>query len=230
MSTTKKFNDPSVTRVTEAPETAVVPLVDPSGKLSGITVGDLLAQAHGTVAVSGVNLLKGTQDFTGWAPKTGGVVTQSRRGCLRVAECPKQWSGLFIKFTFQAGREYTLSLYSDKGSRVSPTLNYKSAPTVLGIATTAVLTQNTPVVEPMEDGWYRHSVSGLCTTSGVGVIEVEYAEETGAQFCGVKLEHGNVATDWSPAPEDILDRLAALENRGGGNIMPFSSLSERRAA
>ena len=230
MSTTKKFNDPSVTRVTEAPETAVVPLVDPSGKLSGITVGDLLAQAHGAVAVGGVNLLKGTQDFTGWNPKTGGVLTQSRRGCLRVAECPSQWSGLFIKFTFQAGREYTLSLYSDKETLLNPSLNYSSAQAVLGIATTAVLTKNTHVVEPMEDGWYRHSVSGVCTTSGIGVIEVEYAAESGsAQFCGVKLEHGNVATDWSPAPEDILDRLAALAN-GGGKILSFSRLSERRAA
>lgn len=212
MSTTKKLNDPSVTMVTEAPAASTVPIFDSSGKLSGITVGDLLAQVH----VGGVNLLKGTQYFTGWTPKSGGVMTQSNRGCLRVAECPVRWSGMFILFTFQAGREYTLSLYSDKGSRVNPTLNYGAAQSVLGIATTAVLTQKKRVVEPMEDGWYRHSVSGLCTTSGVGMIEVEYAAETGsAQFCGVKLEHGNVATDWSPAPEDILERLAALENRGG---------------
>lgn len=216
MSTTKKLNDPSVKRVTEAPAASTVPIFDSSGKLSGITVGDLLAQVHNAVAVGGVNLLKGTQNFTGWTPKSGGFMTQSRRGCLRVAECPVRWSGMFILVTFQAGCEYTLSLYSDKGSRVNPTLNYQAAQSVLGIATTAVLTQKTRVVEPMEDGWYRHSVSGLCTTSGVGMIEVEYAAETGsAQFCGVKLEHGNVATDWSPAPEDILDRLAALENGGG---------------
>ena len=29
----------------------------------------------------------------------------------------------------------------------------------------------------------------------------------------IKLERGNVATDWTPAPEDILDRLAALEEK-----------------
>lgn len=35
-------------------------------------------------------------------------------------------------------------------------------------------------------------------------------------FAEPKLEKGTVATDWSPAPEDILDRLTALENRVGG--------------
>lgn len=29
------------------------------------------------------------------------------------------------------------------------------------------------------------------------------------------LERGSIAHDWTPAPEDILDRLTALENRGG---------------
>lgn len=31
----------------------------------------------------------------------------------------------------------------------------------------------------------------------------------------IKLERGNVATDWTPAPEDLEKRLDILENRGG---------------
>lgn len=31
----------------------------------------------------------------------------------------------------------------------------------------------------------------------------------------IMVERGSVAHDWTPAPEDILDRLTALENRGG---------------
>lgn len=31
----------------------------------------------------------------------------------------------------------------------------------------------------------------------------------------LKLEKGNIATDWSPAPEDILNRLDKLEKNGG---------------
>lgn len=47
------------------------------------------------------------------------------------------------------------------------------------------------------------------------------------------VERGKVAHDWSPAPEDILDRLTALEQRGGGNYLSLNRLRfarERRAA
>ena len=33
------------------------------------------------------------------------------------------------------------------------------------------------------------------------------------EVCGVKLESGNKATDWTPAPEDDERRIASLEAR-----------------
>lgn len=53
--------------------------------------------------------------------------------------------------------------------------------------------------------------------------------QSGVELYNFKLERGNMATDWSPAPEDLLPQL------GGGNLLPFKSLyrtsgAERRVA
>lgn len=207
---TTTMADGNVSKVTALPEGCTLALFDSSGGVTKIDAQKFMELVRGSIQIGGRNLLKGTKDFTGWAKKSGGIISSDTHDGLRVAKCEAIWSGLYLKFTYEAGCSYVLSLYADKNSGVHLFPNYPGSKDVLHIETDAEITASTTKFTPCSDGWYRWSVSFQCTKSGLAVIEIESTEEQRVLcFCGVKLERGNIATDWTPAPEDF---------GGGGKI------------
>lgn len=200
---TTTMADGTVSKVTALPEGCTLALFDSSGGVSKIDAQKFMELVRGSIQIGGRNLLKGTKDFTGWAKKSGGIISSDTHDGLRVAKCEAIWSGLYLKFTYEAGCSYVLSLYADKNSGVHLFPNYPGSKDVLHIETDAEITASTTKFTPCSDGWYRWSVSFQCTKSGLAVIEIESTEEQRVLcFCGVKLERGNIPTDWTPAPED----------------------------
>lgn len=197
MSTTKKLNDPSVTMVTEAPAASTVPIFDSSGKLSGITVGDLLVQARGAVIVGGRNLLKGSN--TEVSHSNYWVTSHN------LTDAPA------------AGETVTLTVWGT--TEASKFMAYNSGDQV-----------KLANVERIAEGVYRATFKWTVNSAANTNVVLFGGGGKHSTVKKVKLERGNIATDWTPAPEDILSRLDALENRGGGKCLYLSRLAERRAA
>lgn len=109
------------------------------------------------------------------------------------------------------GAEYTLSFYA-RGSGTMFTYFYGAT----GYLQCATVTQSTGQVTHAGDGnsewfltdeWTRYWVTWTLADEGDISIEkyVLFRLLAGAsvELCGIKLEKGNKASDWSPAPEDM---------------------------
>lgn len=182
MSTTKKLNDPSVTMVTEAPAASTVPIFDSSGKLSGISVGDLLVQARGGVIVGGRNLLRASD--------------------TQVSHSNYWVTAHTLTDAPAAGETVTLTVWGT--TEASKFMAYNSGDQV-----------KLANVERIAEGVYRATFKWTVNSAANTNVVLFGGGGKLSTVKKVKLERGNIATDWTPAPEDILSRLDALENRGG---------------
>lgn len=184
MSTTKRLNDPSIEKVTVAPEGSTIPVIDATGKLSGISVGNLLVQARGAVIVGGRNLLKGSN--TEVSHSNYWVTSHN------LTDAPA------------AGETVTLTVWGT--TEASKFMAYNSGDQI-----------KLANVERIAEGVYRATFKWTVNSAPNTNVVLFGGDGKHSTVKKVKLERGNIATDWTPAPEDILSRLDALENRGGVN-------------
>lgn len=74
------------------------------------------------------------------------------------------------------------------------------------------------VVDTIElvDGWQRVSFTSTNEVAGVQSIAYIYAQADGEILVTApKLERGSIPTPWTPALEDVLDRIAKIEQKIG---------------
>lgn len=159
------------------------------------------------LSIGGRNLLLGTADFSGgssrWTALTT-VTTDRYRGTLISSS-----SGAYGRPSYtiqnagilQVGKTYTFSIYARNTSDTDAivTRDYNA-----NIVTPAGYEMKLPA----HTDWTRVSstftVKNDPTTSTDGLRWNTHNSVTNGtvQFAGYKLEEGNVATDWTPAPED----------------------------
>lgn len=184
MSTTKRLNDPSIGKVTVAPEGSTIPVIDATGKLSGISVGNLLAQGRAALTVGGRNLLK--ESSTQVSHSNYWVIAHT------LTDAPA------------AGETVTLTVWGT--TEASKFMAYNSGDQI-----------KLANVERIAEGVYRATFKWTVNSAANTSIVLFGGDGKHSTIKKVKLERGNIATDWTPAPEDILERLANLENLGGVN-------------
>ena len=181
------------------------------------------------VQIGGRNLLRNTQEFT---PVDGsGVLTGEKYLglAIRSLDTTNMTSGLkeLARWTDavypEYSEEYVVSFYakgageltayfysSNNDSSVRPVSSKGSA------GSTTVLTDGRWIF-PLTDEWTRYWVAYKMAETGDKTIAknvlLRLFYGNTASVCGVKLEKGNKATDWSPAPEDIEGDVSALEQR-----------------
>lgn len=169
------------------------------------------------IQVGGTNLLRGTNTVTtlgtssAWSSGTwrragGGTGT---RTSISVSDAPNAnikvgWSTTSTSgqvlicqdnVPMTNGEKYILSCYA-KGTG-SILLQY-------GNGTVGYLTSNVQITD--ENNWKKYVYT--FTSRGTANIYLgSNAAGNNVSFCGIKLEKGNIATDWSPAPEDIESNL-----------------------
>lgn len=173
----------------------------------------------------GRNLLKNTKNFT----NTG--VDSSEMGYLRtgssfgdsynnfssrtITTSSTGTIGEWLVTDCKNGETYTLSFFA-KGSG-SPRCYFYGPSGYISVASmiNSAGGSGTPTDGNSDSGtkitvtseWKRYWVTWTLAASG-GTTDTKYClirnDNAGAySICGVKLEKGNKATDWSPAPEDI---------------------------
>lgn len=159
------------------------------------------------IAVGGRNLYTGTRNFDGdaWMNKSMWTEDGSYNGCL-VYKYTGQWNGLGQMITLEANTQYTLSAWmkqTDDG-----TVKYYDSK-ANGAASSDKGSGS--VVEVGTD-WSRCHVTFTVSTTETYFPRFEQnAAGATLWIAGLKLEKGNKPTDWSPAPEDIEERMSAAE-------------------
>lgn len=158
--------------------------------------------------IGGRNLYTGTKDFSGsdwinlsnWT-KDGMVddyIVMKRSGSLGVLTQNKQ---------VKAGEVYTCSMYFK-----TDTPNNWSFDANLGGTGLSYEDSGTNGFGGKVNTWYRVSKTIKVNKDGLMHFGVERNDTGGTIWIyGIKLEKGNKATDWTPAPEDVDQQITAAE-------------------
>ena len=166
------------------------------------------------LSLGGRNYLQGTADFA-WPNGIGEfnsptIVIENYNDNIKMLHIFSdktggfytKWGGAFPNGQLQIGDDYTLS-FDAKGSGVFRTVKNESGNGELlsGVSLT--------------DDWKRYSVSGKINALNKAFIIYFEGRHDVCIKC-VKIEKGNKASDWSPAPEDMLNKYASLDVKVSG--------------
>lgn len=167
------------------------------------------------VDVGGRNLLLNTKLFEGDNITGVGTIASETYNNFAVRTLNNSSSSSTYQFANFAdiypeklGEQYTLSFYA-KGSGTLRVLFYNGVQCAKAVLSNGTTNTNLDGSSDwtLTNSWARYSVTWTLKDTGditvakwVGFRLLGYST---AYVCGAKLEKGNVATDWTPAPEDI---------------------------
>ena len=172
-------------------------------KADSITLSVLETKVDG-ISVGGRNLYTGTRNFDGdaWMNKSTWTEDGNYNGCL-VYKYTGQWNGLGQMITLEANTQYTLSAWMKQTDGGTVTYFDSKAN-----GATSSDKGSGSVVEVGTD-WSRCHVTFTVSTAETYFPRFEQnGEGQSLWVAGLKLEKGNKATDWSPAPEDPAGSLS----------------------
>ena len=149
-----------------------------------------------SIQIGGRNLYTGTQyfdgsDWQGWSYNDWTKSDESYDG-MTVMTRTGAWSGLTQPITAQIGEEYTLSAYVKTGSGATVMFYCENSNR-----------NGTPIRGLDVNTWTRIHMTFTMIAAGEMTPRFENSVDgKSLSICGLKLELGNRATDWSPAPKD----------------------------
>lgn len=155
--------------------------------------------------IGGRNLLLGTEDFS--TNLWNFLEFWTKDGNYNGFTVIKQgaWRGISQNISVTTGEIYTFSAWIKNGNNGNTYLFTNND--------TGVTTEPSHYFGVITE-WTRISITFTVTTSGAIHPRFENAVDDGWLYiCGMKLEKGNKATDWTPAPEDIDSQIASVDNK-----------------
>lgn len=199
--------------------------------VASIAVSNVSSVAAGVVdklnniKVGGRNLMLGTADWSGGSSRwnqRASVTNNTYRGTV-IAATSKAFNNTpayAIKNAgiLQVGKTYTFSTYVRNTSDTDAKIGYYYE--------TVMMTPSfVDISLPAHTDWTRIFVTFQLlkdtTTSDYGLRWEPKQNVTNGeiQFAGYKLEEGNVATDWTPAPEDAPSNDSQLVHKTGNEVL-----------
>lgn len=170
-------------------------------------------------SVGAVNLFKGSRDFSGtsWVNNNSSLYTEDYQG-VKIFKKNSMWGGLSQYFEVKTGEEYVFSAYvksSAKTDRVTFYLVHSSKqPQAVGVVSFDSADGRDAVSFDLTDEYKRIAIKIKITKDGWIMPRLErYNNDAYLFFGGYKLERGNIATDWSPAPEDTVSQISSLSSQ-----------------
>ena len=169
------------------------------------------------IEVGGRNLLTGTRDWSSniqrWSSNNNGVWHDETEDYnnLKVKSTTDGWNGWHQNVFVKAGEYYTLSYYAkaDTNIKVINFLTWEQSPIFQGPV--AKFDGSNSISDNITTEWKRYSRTVKITGNGSLQWRIEYdgnALPNGKWYiAGMKLERGNIATDYSQAPEDTQEQI-----------------------
>ena len=173
--------------------------------------------------IGGRNLFTGTKDFSGsdwidWRIEPWTRTSTPYNG-FTVMEYQGTWNGLSQHVTAAANEWFVLSAY----------IKRDSAATVLFYCEESNR-NGTNLTNSVGTDWTRVQMAFQVTTAGTITPRFENSV-TGKKLtvCGLKLERGTRATDWTPAPEDVEGEIGyAQETADSAKVTADSTRADFR--
>lgn len=197
----------NVTNLQNAVTTQGTQLTAVQGQISSKVWQQDISTAVNNLQIGGRNLLLNTADLTKWHKEGNVTVTKDSNGYFKVSTTNTSgwWSTYWYISSDKSEQTYTLSGYNKKGTKVGHVVvrYYKSG------------TNNILVQKDVSEGYFtiKFTVpSGAETiTVYLGISPTTSGDYT--YFKLPKLERGDKATDWSPAPEDIDNDISSVDTK-----------------
>ena len=147
--------------------------------------------------IGGRNLYTGTKDFTTeWPNIINWETDGTYKGFTVKKRSGQLWQALWQSVNVQEGEVYTYSAYAKTDNLNNFSIGYFMS----GASCSA---ESIKTVCPTEvNTWTRVSATCRITKAGTMHFGIEPKAAGTLWVCGLKLEQGNKATDWTPAPED----------------------------
>lgn len=156
--------------------------------------------------IGGRNLLLNTANLTKWHKENNVTVTKDSNGYFKVSttNTSSWWSAYWYISSDKSEQTYTLSGYNKKGTKVGHVVvrYYKSG------------TNNILVQKDVSEGYFtiKFTVPSGAETITVYLGLSPTASGDYTYFKLPKLERGDKATDWSPAPEDTDEKFTEMNS------------------
>lgn len=152
-----------------------------------------------SVVVGGRNLLLNTLDLTKWLKESGVTVEADTDGWFKVTSTghtSSRW-GIYATFSgYEQNTEYTMSVYMKTGTnKAYLSIGYDN--------------WGTFVKESTDVGTKYSYTFNTGSNTGTMRIYIHMYPTANGNYCYIKLpklEKGNKATDWTPAPEDMVSQ------------------------
>lgn len=198
------------TNVTELQNTVTTQgtqLTAVQGQLSSKVWQQDITTAVNNLQIGGRNLFQGTKEFViqnvaGIDGVGSDIATEKYKGLtVRVKSSP--WNFYRPTLILEAGR-YVFSSY------VKGTSKYKGDIRVQNVTESTTLNAKS---FDIKSEWDRQSLTFELTKKANVKFSLESTGSGEIYECGWKLEEGNKATDWSPAPEDIDSDISAVDTK-----------------
>ena len=172
---------------------------NPSSTVYTTPVCDSSWEAVNEIEVGGRNLLLNTGNLTKWTKEPGISVTPDSDGWYKITDSlhtTNRW-GIYQDFSgYEQNTDYTVSLYLKKGSNIGHLwIGYG------GWGSGVIIGSSTKTK-------YSYTFNTGSNTAALRIYINLVPTAAGQNFYVKlpKLEKGNKATDWTPAPEDMVDK------------------------
>lgn len=187
-----------------------------------------LTAKFNSLSVGGVNLFKGSRDFSGtnWVGGTG-VYAEDYQG-VKIFKKNSMWGGRTQYFEVKAGEEYVFSAYvksSAETDRITFYLNHSlKQPMATGLVGFDSANSQNAVSFDLADEYQRIAIKIKITKDGWIMPRLErFNSDAYLFFGGYKLERGNVATDYSPNESDLEQKVAEYKQNADQNYASLQS-------
>ena len=210
----------NVTNLQNAVTTQGTQLTAVQGQISSKVWQQDITMTVNNLQIGGRNLLLNTADLTKWHKEGDVTVTKDSSGYFKVSttNTSSWWSAYWYISSDKSEQTYTLSGYNKKGTKVGHVVvrYYKSG------------TNNILVQKDVSEGYFTIKFT---VPSGAETITVYLGLKPTASgdytyYKLPKLERGDKATDWSPAPEDIDNDISSVDTKVTKVSNQYTSLNQ----
>lgn len=210
----------NVTELQNAVTTQGTQLTAVQGQISSkIWQQDITTVVNG-LQIGGRNLYLGTKDFSGnWRNLPQWKVESEKYEGLTVISRYLTWNGVDKPqdVTCKAGDIFTYSLYAKT-----------SGEDTQAVVTCPGQTNFEAIYVAVSSEWKRYTFVIQATTDGYMSPRISKTESNYVSLfiCGLKLEKGNKATDWTPAPEDTDSSISEVNTKVTAISNQYTSLNQ----
>lgn len=169
-------------------------------------------------SIGTVNLIKGSRDFssTNWINGNNGVYAEDYQG-VKIYKTQGIWNGRSQRFEVKAGEEYVFSAYVKSSAKTDGVTFFLTHNSYLPKAQCSVSfgssSSSDAIGINLTDKYQRVAIKIKVTGDGWIAPRIERGNTNAYLFFGgYKLERGNIASDWSPAPEDYDTKLDSVKS------------------